>query len=355
MGNLAGRFGFTLVELLVVIAIIGILIALLLSAVQAAREAVRRMQCSNNLKQIGLGMHNYHDAYVTALPKGATVGLDRESMVGGHNWTGSILPFMEQTALYGAIDWSASLQSKWAWDPAYPHVVYKANLNVLRETMVKTYVCPSNGKDPFYQDPAGEGVYANQGRFLCMDYVGLSGVAVDPAGRTTKQLAHGIMSGYGCMIMNEWKGLKAITDGTSNTILISELSGQLDVNGVKYYRTGNYMGGWHGMSGEFPEFDALQSPFPIQNTARTSIVGPTVYKTIRYPINYKTTNAAVNDDPGLGLHGPYSINLPLSSNHTGGVQACLADGSVSFVSETIALNLLGCLATIDDGQSVSLP
>jgi len=347
MGQGSKRQAFTLVELLVVIAIIGILIALLLPAVQAAREAARRMQCTNNLKQIGLAMHNYHDAYLTALPKGATSGRDIDSRNACCNWTTSLLPYMEQGSLYDTIVWNATFVSRDA--------SATGNLNVFRKVLIKGYACPSNGKVPFYQDPGGVGIYNNQGEFMLMDYVGLSGAAVDPAGRTTKQFAHGIMAGYGAMIMNEWKGLKAITDGTSNTFLISELSGQLEIDKVKYYRTGNYFGGWYGMGGEFTAtVPSHQVTFTNSTSGTTVNRWANGIKTIRYPINHKETNASANSDSSLGMAGAYGINLPLSSNHTGGVQACLADGSVHFVSETMALDMLGRLATIDDGGSVNL-
>ena len=347
MGGEGNVRAFTLVELLVVIAIIGILIALLLPAVQAAREAARRMQCTNNLKQIGLAMHNYHDAYITALPKGAAAGRDAlESKMGSHNWTASLLPFMEQGALYDTIDFNSTTVSR---DAA---ATSSHNLAVFKQVLVKGYACPSNGKNPFYQDAGSAGTYNNQGEFMCMDYIGLSGAAVDPAGRATKQFAHGIMAGYGALVMNEWKGLKAITDGTSNTFLVSELSGQLEVDKVKYYRTANYFGGWYGMGGEF----STAAPAPSV-TFTNSASGVSVnrwangIKTIRYPINHKETNVDVNTDSSLGMAGPYGINLPLSSNHPGGVQACFADGSATFVSETLDLVSLAKFATADDGLS----
>ena len=343
------RYAFTLVELLVVIAIIGILIALLLPAVQAAREAARRMQCSNNLKQIGLGMHNYHDVYLTALPKGAAPGYSAASIqYGSVNWTASLLPFMEQGAIYDRIKFDSTTNSRDA--------TAAGNLDVFKRVLVKGYNCPSNGQNPFYQDPGSAGTYNNQGEFMLMDYTGLAGATPDPAGRVTKVLAHGIMSGYGALIMNEWKGLKAITDGTSNTFLVSEQSGQLEVNKIKYYRTGNYFGGWYGMGGDFtgnpPHYEVT-----FTNSASGSDVNRWAngIKTIRYPINHKEPNPDANTDGSLGLAGPYSLNLPLSSNHTGGVNTVLADGSVSFVSETMTVDMLGRLATVDDGSSVSVP
>ena len=135
------RTGFTLVELLVVIAIIGILIALLLPAVQAAREAARRSQCSNNLKQVGLALHNYHDVYRT-FPRWAYPA-DCTGAPGGDNswWTGftamtMILPYMEQGAIYDKITWSTRPEDN-------------PNNQLFRLATISAYQCPSDTKAPF--------------------------------------------------------------------------------------------------------------------------------------------------------------------------------------------------------------
>jgi prepilin-type N-terminal cleavage/methylation domain-containing protein len=339
------RNGFTLVELLVVIAIIGVLIALLLPAVQAAREAARRMQCTNKLKQLGIAMHNYHDTYVDSLPKGASTGREYNSL-SAFNWTMTLLPFIEQSQVYANVSWTSTLMSR---------DVVSTNPNYqFRKLLVSSYVCPSNAQNPFYQDPASASTYNNQSEFMLMDYIGLSGAAVDPVGRVTKQFAHGIMSGYGALIYNEWRGLKAISDGTSNCFLLSEQSGQLEVNGVKYYRTGNYFGGWYGAGGDFTVATPSES-VTFSNSATGSTVNRWAngIKTIRYPINYKESSATAGTDSVLGLASTAGINLPLSSNHPGGVQACLADGSVRFIAQNLELETLAKLVTIDDGKPAS--
>ena len=121
--------GFTLVELLVVIAIIGVLVALLLPAVQAAREAARRMSCGNNLKQLGLALHNYHDTFNTFPPGGITPG-NCCGTPSAATWTIFILPFIEETALQNQYNFNV-----WNRDPVNAQV---------RESFIKAYLCPSD-------------------------------------------------------------------------------------------------------------------------------------------------------------------------------------------------------------------
>jgi prepilin-type N-terminal cleavage/methylation domain-containing protein len=143
MNSRRKRFGFTLVELLVVIAIIGVLVALLLPAIQSAREAARRAECSNNLKQIGLAFHNFQDTYGN-LPGGGRDGhhksdaMDfccRSKTVYGWNWTYHILPFMEQTAIYDLGSTAA--------DPASGSTAYNNTEDLPAREFVKTLYCPS--------------------------------------------------------------------------------------------------------------------------------------------------------------------------------------------------------------------
>ena len=348
------RHAFTLVELLVVIAIIGILIALLLPAVQAARESARRTQCTNKLKQIGIAMHNYHDAYVKALPKGASAG-SRSNLWGSFAWTTSILPYIEQQSLYDQIDFSGITMSREIANAGTNYVHYR----LFHQLLVPAYRCPSNSEDPFYNDSS----YLNQAGVMLMDYVAISGAVPDPerrgTGKGTKQLWHGRMAGNGVFAANEWKGLKAITDGTSNTFMVTEQSGLLSIDGNKVHRTGNYMGGWYGMGGEVPNTTTFSSVGPKDglggmNTGVSNLWANGI-KTVRYPINFKVVTSPTFDptDSELGVAGPYGINLPFMSNHRGGVHACLADGSVRFVSETIAYDTLVALCIADSGISVS--
>jgi prepilin-type N-terminal cleavage/methylation domain-containing protein len=201
MMRLSLRRGFTLVELLVVIAIIGILIALLLPAVQAAREAARRAQCANNLKQIGLALQNYHDAHRT-FPPVAAFGMGKKippttppEMALMHTWISLILPFMEQQTLWDQTDFS---QQAWG--------------QPIVGSVVPTLLCPSDsgyGKDP--SETHGIAVT----HYLASEGYHWWGGTVVPGGWTGRDYQN-IFSG------NNTTSIFRITDGTSNTIAVAE-------------------------------------------------------------------------------------------------------------------------------------
>lgn len=184
-----GRMGFTLVELLVVIAIIGILVALLLPAVQAAREAARRMQCSNSLKQIGLAMHNYHDASET-FPQGHA---------GQRYWTfrAALLPYLEQYAMYELIDYSGP--NCYA---AYDGVPDAEDLDA---QVVKAFLCPT---DPFAGQAYRLPFLGFDGLHVCTPYMGISG--------STTSAADGVLFNDSSVRISD------IADGASNTIVVGE-------------------------------------------------------------------------------------------------------------------------------------
>jgi len=197
------RAAFTLIELLVVIAIIAILIGLLLPAVQKVRAAAARIQCSNNLKQMGLGLHNYHDTYGT-LPQGqrpyANPGTSTDPYEGSWTWLAYILPFVEQDNLYKqAKAFSASGGSNWyAW------------YNTACPTKMKIYTCPA--------DPRGTQVYQGASSGIqdqaLTTYLGNSG--------TTSTSFDGVLYGSATTAEGSKVKLVDIADGTSNTILVGE-------------------------------------------------------------------------------------------------------------------------------------
>lgn len=318
------RPAFTLVELLVVITIIGILIALLLPAVQAAREAARRSQCTNNLKQMGVAMHNYLDSY-SKFPIGSRSGSIMPRNAYGTNWRASILPQMDQGSVFEQLNFRTG---------SFSGASTNFNGNpVLRDLLIPAYQCPSSPIDPFVNAP-GTG---NANRSQMHHYVGISGASPDPANRTDrcKQSSRGKVCDTGVLVPNECKGMEKITDGTSNTILLAEQSGMVN-NEVL---AANYSGGWTGTAA-----DSL--PIYTVSTMPTSTnyyyVGLT---TIAWRLNYhiKTVNSSSQ---------PYETNTILNSFHPGGIQIMLADGSTRFLSNTIEMAVLLNLGSADDGQVV---
>ena len=199
------RTGFTLVELLVVIAIIGILVALLLPAIQAAREAARRTQCANNLKQIGIALQNYHDTYLRFPPVavfGKFGGPGRApatipSPAYGHTWCLMILPFMEQQPLYDSVDKNLRV-----WDQP------------IRSTVVKGFLCPSDAG--FGEDPSRTHGIAVTHYVASEGYHWWPGAAVPNYPFAPGADFQGVFAG------GQSTRMSAITDGTSQTIVVAE-------------------------------------------------------------------------------------------------------------------------------------
>jgi len=273
------RRGFTLVELLVVIAIIGILIALLLPAVQAAREAARRMQCSSNLKQIGLALHKYHDSY-KSFPIGAmsTLTGSGNAAAGDWTWPTSILPHIEQEALYNQLAPGKTSKA--------PPVT-----NPLVTTPIPVYMCPS--------DPGDVGHLNNLlGNFAKLNY---------PA---TKPMVFGAnWANGGAGFRNTATRISDVRDGTSNTFFCGERAAIKSQN--------------------FISIGAIWSQFQGSNNSFTFDAEPPNQSYPANALNASGRCCATGNDPT-------NIRGSASSLHPNGLQFLFVDGSVKFVSENIS-------------------
>ena len=332
-----GRRGFTLIELLVVIAIIAVLIALLLPAVQAAREAARRMQCTNNLKQLGIAMHNYHDT-VGRLPFGAIVLPANQPLVvanitrqGHYRYSAlaQLTPFLEQSSVHNALNFQVAIQ-----DAA--SVLAPQNTSIYTTT-VAVFVCPS--------DAGRERVLPT---FASSSYMACSGTGVASGGFGLPDPAFGAPDG--AIYFNSSTTLARLTDGTSNTVLMSETiigdgTASSAVPGPPAEVAKLASGGspvYAPLSQA--ECDASTSFYRQRNTAW--IHGD--YQRGLYT-HYMTPNSKVHDCLRQQYHGWKAAR----SRHPGGVNLLLADGSVRFVKDAIDLAAWRGLATIAGGEVVS--
>ena len=317
------RTAFTLVELLVVVAIIGVLIGLLLPAVQAARESARRMSCQNNLKQLGLGMHNFSTARKERFPPGR-IQISGNSTT---SWSGFFLDFMEQSEISATMDDVAdpnvALDSRFYLKEDFKDVV---NRNAVT-TKISAYLCPSVSRQ---HASRSNGRITQSGDFenmACIDYSGNAGVNPnEPQFRMPDGSQYGYENGvlltYSSTGFSEPTSIdggvqfRQITDGLSKTLLVFEASGI-------------------GLDGTSPR-GVWASGLNSNNVGHDN-----------------STPAMINpDDPeDVWLDGP---NIPMFSDHPGGVNVLLCDGSVHFLSQTAEKAVVCGLASRNVGEAVSI-
>jgi prepilin-type N-terminal cleavage/methylation domain-containing protein/prepilin-type processing-associated H-X9-DG protein len=321
------RGGFTLIELLVVIAIIAVLISLLLPAVQSAREAMRRAQCSNNLKQIGLAMHNYASVQDTLPPgwKGCCWG----------TWLIYVMPYLEQQPLYNS--WNFAGNNLWQPGGVYDSPFRyggPANLTV-SSTRVSVYYCPSDGGNDNLIGGASwpvtsQNYVVNFGNTSATQDASFDGVVF--LGAPFTDIGSPITAIYGSSTSPAAIGgiipLSAITDGLSNTMITSEvIVGQgFDLRGFSWWFEGAAFEGYLGPNSTSPDLMQSQS-----------------YCNYPYQGNPPCTEA-----PSI-----LSITNAARSRHPGGVNIGMADGSVRYVKDTVNLFSWRALSTTRGSEVIS--
>lgn len=320
--------GFTLVELLVVIAIIGVMVGLLLPAVQAAREAARRMTCQNNLKQMGLALHNYHDVH-RMFPPGVVNPRDPNpngangSGVGamGANWAAFILPYMEQQAHWEGVATIARERPEVVdW---YGNGTYVNRGITVGSAPLPFYSCPSH--------PAADHQMANG---TAMEHLGRGnyGANYGKGGYGNVHTSDGRVGGP--MGNNAKLSMADVRDGTSNTLIVSELK----FRSTGANRAQDSRGVW--------AYGAMCASMLTTRTGPNSTVPDGVWGCRSEPREGM---------PCIQIGSPYTENYSAArSYHPGGVLGALADGSVSFYSDSIALEIWQALGTRAGGEALTV-
>lgn len=347
------RYAFTLVELLVVIAIIGILIALLLPAVQAAREAARRSQCSNNLKQLALAIHNYHDTYKVFPALGSRWSVNQGIY---YSWLMSLLPYVEQQPMYDGICAQATTGGGLPapWDTGN-----NAFLNQYWKRDIPAYRCPSEPERP---RDAGESPSITNYKGCVGDDYHQNHFRPDESSRQNR----------GVFQIERWGSMAIIRDGTSNTVLLGEMiaGGNRDdvLGGVALN-----MQAWNPAAclARIDPANPKKITAPTREEFRP--VGGRAFDGRPYFVGFATMIGPNGPSCHWGGGDGNEHMGTASSYHPGGAQVAMSDGSTHFISETIDVGnqfiddidnpgvrpspygVWGALGSREGGEAVQLP
>ena len=342
------RQAFTLIELLVVIAIIAVLIGLLLPAVQKVREAAARSKCQNNLKQIGLAIHNYEGVY-GILPAAAT-RVNTDPWMHGPTWWVYILPYIEQGVVYDKINFNRT--TFWLGSTGAEAT---PNKNIWKNIPFPIMQCPSSDL-PAFSDSTASGDIGYQRPF----YTCILGSADHPSADNTPPQNRGPTSDGGMLTLRRGQRLSNVVDGTSNTVMVGEQSDWV----------------FNGNGDRMPLASDPNSDGRVDNNRGfhmgTSYVGyPAGNGTMTWTRNceysnsggdnccrcYNSTtifNKGINAKRGLVFndYGELKCNKPLTSPHTGGINALFGDGHIAFLTDNLPIQTLRNLVNRDDGGAL---
>jgi prepilin-type N-terminal cleavage/methylation domain-containing protein/prepilin-type processing-associated H-X9-DG protein len=345
------RPGFTLIELLVVIAIIAILIALLLPAVQSAREAARRVQCNNNLKQFGLAIHNYVNSF-SSLPFGKGNNyqnvLPMAPIYARWSTHSQILGFFEQNPLFNSINFNLPPETPFmdnynmGFMPAFQDP-NRENSSVCA-VMISAFLCPSDpagarGSTGFN---SGNNYFGNEGSWLC-----------DCCQQTPSTIAPGYLP-QGPLYNLSCVNLASMTDGTSNTAFFSERRRGLGTTDLKndLYMMDTAM----TIDQTWQMCQTMNMSMAMQVTSwmgATWTIGDMTCSTYNHVSTPNTFScASMSSGMMMGSMANMAVDLPPSSYHPGGVNILLGDGSVRFIKDSVALSVWRALSTRNGGEIV---